>query len=202
MIRIVKANKVDNINREMSVLFVDSFYDYFKSFCSSKEKLYRVCKNIFNLDKFYVALLNNELIGIGACSDGSSSIKFNKIKLFFNFGLSLGKRLYKYLKTIFIDRDYSFDIDKECGMIEFVVVKENYRRSKVGYTLVNHMMHDNNFKRYLAKVGDNNYSATKMLEKIGFEIFDEETSTSIEKDRIGINKYLYMISENCKFNKS
>lgn len=195
MIRIVKANKVDNINREMSVLFVDSFYDYFKSFCFSKEKLYRVCENIFYLDKFYVTLLNNELIGIGACCDGSSSIKFKKYSIYRNLGIKEGKRLYKYLKIVFEDRDYSFDMDEACGMIEFVAVRENYRNKKIGYTLVNHMMCDNDYKRYLAKVGDTNSSARKMLDNIGLEIFDEETVTGKEREDVGVNKYLYMICE-------
>ena len=53
-------------------------------------------------------------------------------------------------------------------------------------------------KRYLAKVGDTNSSARKMLDNIGLEIFDEEAATGKEKEDVGVNKYLYMICENPK----
>lgn len=201
MIRIVRVNKVNNVSKEMSILFVDAFFDYLKSLCSNKEKLSKAFKNIFDSNKFYAVLLDNELIGIGACSDGSSSIKFRKSSLYFNLGFSNGKRMYKYLKTIFEDRDYSFEMDEECGMIEFVAIKEDYRNKKIGYTLVNHMMCDNDYKRYLAKVGDTNGSARKMLDNIEFEVFDEENATGKEREEVGVNKYFYMICENPKFGK-
>lgn len=201
MIKIIKANKLDkNIKEVLSKLFVDSFYGYF-AFISNKEKLYKAFKHIFDLNKFYVVLLGEEVIGMGACCDGVSSIKFNKSILCMNLGLNKGKRIYDYLKVIFEERDYSFEMDKECGMIEFVAVNEMYRNKKIGYTLINHMMCDNDYKRYLAKVGDNNHSARKVLENIGCEIFDEESATGKEKEELGINNYLYMICENPRFNK-
>lgn len=197
MIKIIKASKVNGkIWLEMSKLFVDSFYDYFKSFCQNREKLYKCFKNIFNYKNFYVVLLDKELIGIGACCDGKSSIKIKKSNLYFNLGLSKGKRAYNYFKLIFEDRDYSFEMDKECGMIEFVAVKEKYRNKKIGFTLINHMMCDNKYKRYLSKVGDNNYSGRKVLENIGFEEFDIEQSKIKEKEDVGVENYFYMICEN------
>ena len=201
MIKIVRANRLNkNIKVNLSKLFVDSFYSYF-AFINNKEKLYKAFKHIFDLNNFYVVLLDDEVIGMGACCDGESSIKFNKSILCLSLGIKDGKRIYDYLKVIFEDRDYSFDIDKECGMIEFVAVKEMYRNKKIGYTLINHMMCDNGYKRYLAKVGDNNHSARKVLENIGCEVFDEESATGKEKEEIGINNYLYMICENPRLSK-
>ena len=94
------------------------------------------------------------------------------------------------------ERDYAFEVDEECGMIEFVAVKEEYRNKKIGFTLINHMMCDNKYKRYLAKVGDNNYSARKVLENINFEEFDVEQSKIKEKEDVGVENYLYMICAN------
>ena len=112
MIKIIKANKLDkNIKEVLSKLFVDSFYGYF-AFISNKEKLYKAFKHIFDLNKFYVVLLGEEVIGMGACCDGISSIKFNKSILCMNLGLNNGKRIYDYLKVIFEERDYSFEMDK------------------------------------------------------------------------------------------
>jgi len=197
MIRIVKANIINkNIREDISFLFVDSFYDYFKSFNLEKDKLYKTFEHCFDLNKFYVVLLNEEVIGIGACSDGSSSISFKKNDFCTHLGNKMGERLYEYLKIIFEERDYAFEIDEKCGMIEFVAIKENYRNKKIGYILTNHIICDNEYHRYLAKVGDNNLSARKILDNIGFEVFDEESATGKEKEDIGVNNYFYMICEN------
>ena len=201
MIRIIKANLLKKKQRkEMIKVFVDSYFNYFEFFCNNRSKLYKVFNNCFCLDKFYCALLDNEVISLGACGNGLvSSIKVKKFNMYCYLGLSIGKRLYKFLKTIFIDRDYAFEIDNECGMIEFVAVKEEYRNKKIGYTLINHIMRDNDYKRYLTKIGDNNVIARKTFDTIGFEVFDEESATGIEKKELGINHYLYMISYNPKF---
>lgn len=199
MIRIVKsksANKV--IKFKMCKLFVDCYYDYFKFLNIDRKKLYKVFFNAFNLNNFYLVLLDNDLIGMGACCDGASSIRLNKFKAIFNLGLIKGKRLYRYFNTIFEERDYAFDMDIKCGMIEYVAVCEKYRNSKIGYTLINHIMCDNDYSRYLAKVADNNVPAKNILENIGFEIFDEEKATGLEMEHIGVSNYLYMISENPK----
>ena len=151
MIKIIKARKANvNIKKEMNKLFIDSFYDYFRTFSDDKEKLSRCLKNVFDLNKFYVVILDEELIAMGACGNGvDSTIKFKKRHFMFSLGISKGKRAYKYFKLIMEDRDYAFDIDKACGMIEFVAVKENYRNKKIAFTLINHMICDNNYKRYL-----------------------------------------------------
>jgi len=197
MIKIIKSEKC--YNKDMSVLFVDSFYEYLASFCKNKDKLYKCFKGCFSYDKFYLVISDDEkIIGMGSCGDGKSTIRLNKIKFYLNLGFPLGNRMYKYLKVIFEDRDYSFEMDDKCGMIEFVAIKESYRNKKIGFTLVNHIMYDNEYLRYLTKVGDNNISYRKILDNIGFEVFDEESATIKEKEEIGINNYLYMICENYK----
>ena len=158
--------------------------------------MYKSFENCFDLNKYYVVLLDEEVIGIGACSDGASSMSFKKNDFCTHLGSEMGERLYEYLKVIFEERDYAFEMDEKCGMIEFVAIKEVYRNKKIGYIMANHIMCDNEYDRYLAKVGDNNLSARKVLDNIGFEIFDEESATGKEKEDVGVNNYLYMICEN------
>ena len=194
MIQIIKASKCSKmVNYEMSKLFVYSFFDLFSSFCNDKVKLSKAFKHIFDMDKFYVVLLDGEVIGIGSVSDGSSTINFSKFKLCRYLGLKTGKNIFNYLTNIIVKRDYDFDMDNECGMVEFIAVKEQYRNKKVGYTLVNHIMCDNKYVRYLAKVPDNNYSGKNLFEKIGFEEFHLEEATNKEKVDTGVDNYIYMI---------
>lgn len=190
MIRIVKATR-KHVN-DISTLFVECFYDVFKSFDISKNKFIKAFKHIFDIDKFYVVLLDNEVVAIGAVSDGSSTIKFNKFKLCFYLGLQKGKRIYKYLKTVLEEKDYAFEMDSLCGLLEYIGVKEKYRNKGIGSTLVNHIIHDNNYIRYIAKVGDTN-KALSLFEKIGFEEFDKQKASEKEKIDLGVNYYLYMI---------
>lgn len=202
VIKVVRANEIKNIKTEMSKLFIDSFYDYFKNFNLNTKRLCRSFKNAFDMSKFYVVMFDNELIGIGACGNGvESTIKLKRIDFLFNLGFSKGNRAYKYFKLIFEERDYAFEIDECCGMIEFVAIKENYRNKRIGFTLINHMMCDNKYERYLAKVGDNNYSARKVLDNIEFEVFDEEKAKTKEKEDVGVETYFYMICENKLLNR-
>ena len=101
--------------------------------------------------------------------------------------------MFEYLNNIFVNRDYDFEMDSLCGMIEFMAIKEEYRNKKIGFTLANHIIYDNNYIRYLAKIGDNNHSAKKMFDNIGFEEFHLEEASKKEKGDIGLNNYVYMI---------
>ena len=185
MIQIIKANKIDkNINIQMSKLFVYSFFDIFSSYCSDKEKLIKAFKNIFDTGRFYIALLGEEIIGMVAVSDGSSPIKFNRFRICRYLGIKNGKNMFEYLNDILVKRDYDFVIDEKCGMIEFLAVKEEYRDKKVGFTLVNHVIRDNNYIRYLSKIADNNFKAKGLFENIGFEEFHLEEATNKEKNDI------------------
>ena len=128
-------------------------------------------------------------------------ILFRKINFLLQFGIDKGKRIHNYVRSIFEERDYAFEMDEKCGMIEFLNVRNDYRNKRVGFTLSNHIMCDNAYERYLAKVADNNVSAKKMLLNIGFEEFDVESATGKEKEDIGVNNYLYMICENPNLKK-
>ena len=190
MIRIARATK--EYVSEISELFVECFYDMFKSFVSDKNKLIKAFKHIFIFDRFYVAFSEDEVIGIGAVSDGSSTIKINKFKLCYYLGINNGKRAYKYLKTILEEKDYAFEMDSLCGLLEYIGVREKYRNKGIGSTLVNHIMYDNSYIRYIAKVGDTS-KALNLFKKIGFEEFDREKASEKEKIDLGVNDYLYMI---------
>lgn len=190
MIRIVKARK-ENIS-DISKLFVEGFYDYFKSFETNKDRLIKAFKHSFILDNYYVVLLDDNVIGIGAVSDGRFTVKFNKYKLCYYLGVGLGKRIYKYLKVIFENKDYAFEMDDKCGLLEYLVVKEEYRNNGIGNVFINHLIHDNDYIRYIAKIGDNN-RALHLFERIGFEEFDRERASEKERIYMGINDYLYMI---------
>lgn len=192
MIRIVRANK-EHLN-EISEIFVECFYNRFKCFECDKNKLIKLFKHIFILSKFYVVLMDDRVIGICGVSDGNSTIKFKKFLFCYHLGFKLGNRVYKYLKIILEDKDYAFEMDDKCGLIEYLGIKEEYRNKGIGSTLVNHVIYDNNYVRYIAKVADNN-SALSFFEKLYFEEFDREKASEKERIDIGVNDYLYMICE-------
>ena len=54
-------------------------------------------------------------------------------------------------------------------------------------------MHDNEYERYLVKVANNNYRAKRLFDDIGFEEFDEEQATIMEKEDMGVDYYSYLI---------
>lgn len=200
MIKIVRANKLSNKNKLLiNKIFIDSFYDYFKSFCDDKSKLYKIFKNVLNIDKYYAVLLDDTAVAIGGIGKGESTLILKKSKFVLNLGFDKGNRAFKYFNLIFQERDYAFEMDDMCAMIEFIAVDEEYRNKNIGYTLINHIMFDNEYERYMVKVANNNSNAISLVEKAGFEEFDVEKSKVKETEDVGVDHYCFMIRENPKF---
>ncbi len=80
MMEIKRASELGEKAREMvSQAFVDGFGHDLRFFSKDKKKLAKALEHMFNLDVFYVALIDGEVAGITVLSDGhTQSINHDK----------------------------------------------------------------------------------------------------------------------------
>ena len=70
-----KSSNLDpNARLEISRIFVEGFYEWFKYFSKDKNKLTAAFSDAFVWEKFYVAMENGKIIGIAALTNGIETV--------------------------------------------------------------------------------------------------------------------------------
>ena len=157
---------------DVSRIFAQGFYQWFKYFSKDINCLAKSFENIFIWEKFYFAIIEDHVCGMAAITDGDSpSIKLSQRKMIQNLGIYKGCLAYFILKSMLQNHKYPFPITKETSSIEFVAVSENFRRQGVATNLLQHIISITDQKRYILEVADTNLPAVLSYKKIGFKVF-------------------------------
>jgi|SRR5690554_5145728 len=192
MIEVKQASMVENSNEYLADIFVEGFYNWLYFFSKDKAKLKRAFKHIFILDKFYVGIQTGKVVGMTAVSDGKSLVvKLNKKDLTKNLGFIKGRLAYIVLRKEF-ETIGKHDLPM-LPEIAFVSVLKEYRRQGVAETIINHIIKLNLYDKYLLEVADNNTSAIKLYEKLGFIEYQRIPVKNAKQ--AGFENYLYMIRD-------
>lgn len=196
MIKVINASKLSDIIRiQISKIFVDGFYQWLKFFSKDKEKLSQAFSHMFLLENFYVAIIDNKVVGIAACSDGiNASIKLNKKELSHHLGIIKGSIAGIVLKKELENHPYPFNIESDCGSIEFVATDENYRTKGIASSIINYILKDTKYKSFVLEVANTNTAAVKCYEKLGFGEYMRIPNKHSKYS--GFDYYLYMKYEN------
>lgn len=194
MVKIIRASELGNSNdtkMEVSKIFVDGFFQWLRFFTKDKGKLEKAFSHMFNLDVFYVAIIDNEIAGITACTDGKvSSVRLESKKLEKHLGFLMGIIAYFALKREFEEKQYPFEIKRGMGMVEFVATSTRYRGQGVATAIMEHIFDATPYGVYALEVADTNTSAVKLYEKIGYVEFVRVRQKHSKRN--GINHLVYM----------
>ncbi len=179
----------EDINLEMSKVFVDAFYEDFKSLKSDKQVLYKAFEHIFNSSLFYVAIDNDEIVGFVTCTDGyCNSMNINQ-KIFKKyFGFIKGTIISKILKSNF-EKNPIKRGNRE-GFIELLAVSPQHQGKGIGKKLLNRVIIENRYKSYVLEVADTNATGVKLYEKTGFKEFKRFKHKFAKQS--GINDFIWM----------
>ncbi len=80
--------KKNQIRHEISNIFVDGFYEWIKFFSKDKDVLKKVFAHMFNLDAFYVAIIDGQVTGFASiCNEHINNITLNRKELQKHLGL-------------------------------------------------------------------------------------------------------------------
>lgn len=124
---IVKANKTDlDVRKQMGEIFADGFKQWLGYFSKDKNVIAKAFSHMFMLDQFYVAIRNNEVAGVAACTDGKTfSVKLNNKELRKHLGYFKGIMAGIFLKKEF-EAPYE-NFPPNTGSIEFVGTAKKFR---------------------------------------------------------------------------
>ncbi len=189
---VMLAKKYDNAQRiKISEVFVEGFYQWLKFFSKDKAKLAHAFEHMFNLSVFYVAVIDDEVAGIAACADeSSSSIRLEKAESKKHLGLIKGSIAFRILKRELEDKQYPFTIEKGMGMIEFVATSAKHRGKGVATAILNNIFDYTAYSVFALEVADTNENAVRLYEKLGFAEFMRVKHKHSKQS--GINHLVYM----------
>lgn len=91
---IMKANQIDQeivVRNQMAYIFADGFAEWLDYFSKDKEVLAKAFAHMFVLDQFFVAVVDNKVARMTACTDGQThSVQLNKRELRKHLGFAKG----------------------------------------------------------------------------------------------------------------
>ncbi len=188
----VLADKVDfDARPTISRIFVDGFYQWLHYFSKDKQALSHAFAHMFDLSAFYVAVDNDKIAAITACTDGKiPPIHLDKRVLRKHLGLIAGFFAYRMLKKHLELHTYPFSLTPDTGSIEFVSTAPEYRGKGVAADLIRNIMDDTPYDSYVLEVADTNETAIRLYERLGFTEFMRVKSPDSAKS--GVNEFVYM----------
>lgn len=194
-IEIVKASELSiNPRPDMSKVFVEGWYKELKMLCKDKSKLEDAFEHIFKLEDFYLALVDQKIMGfVAVCDrvDEKRVIYFDKKVMRKHLGFFRGSFATYMLTKIMIKKKYPFEIPVGTGVIEFVATSAKARGKGVAGRTIEHVIATTGYQEYILEVIDTNHGAIKLYERLGFEEFTREKSPYPPKHS-GFEYMIYM----------
>lgn len=189
---IIRASEFSNDTKmQISKIFVDGFYQWLNYFSKDKDQLTKAFSHMFNLDVFYIAVIDGKVAGITACTDGKAqSVHLNCQELRKHLGFFMGTITYIILKREFEKKQYPFEIIKDMGMVEFVAISTNYRGQGIASAIMKHIFASTPYNVYALEVADTNTKAVKLYEKLGYSEFLRIKQKHSKQS--GVNNLVYM----------
>ncbi len=190
--KIILAKEYGNeAKMKISKIFVDGFYQWLNYFSKDKDILTKAFSHMFNLDIFYVAVIDGEIAGIAACSDGkAASVHLERAELKKHLGFFMGNLTYFILKKEFEEKAYPFEITNGMGLVEFVATSTNHRGQGVASEIMKHIFSSTPHYTYALEVADTNTNAVKLYEKLGYSEFLRIKQKHSKQS--GVNNLVYM----------
>ena len=181
----------NHIRNEISSIFVDGFYEWIKFFSKNKDVLKKAFAHMFNLDAFYIAIIDERVAGFASISnDRVKNISLNRKQLQQHLGFFMGFFAYKVLRKEFEDKKYPFTITSDMQPIEFVATSSNYQRCGVASKIIQYIFENDSHTSFVLEVADTNSKAVALYKKLGFK---EITRIKMKNSKqSGVDNLLYM----------
>ena len=164
-VRPMEASESDMF--EATAVFVDGYYHELSILSIDRAQLIDTFKRMICPDVFYVAELDDEIVGILACSNNRKrAIAATPSILRKSFGFWKGSLAYLFMKNEF---NKPLPYPSDTGYIECVATSVKARRKGVSTALFRYVMNQAPYRRYILEVVDTNVNACRLYEKLGFK---------------------------------
>lgn len=191
--KVICAGEINSnhIRNEISSIFVDGFYEWIKFFSKDKDVLKKAFAHMFNLDAFYIAIIDEAVAGFASISNERiKNISLNRKQLQKHLGFFMGFFAYKVLRKEFEDKKYPFTITSDIQPIEFVATSSNHQRCGVASKIIQYIFENDSHTSFVLEVADTNSKAVALYKKLGFK---EITRIKMKNSKqSGVDNLLYM----------
>lgn len=188
---VIRADKAElNVRSRMSGIFAEGFTQWLVFFSKDKNKIAKAFAHMFVLNQFYIAVVDEEIAGMAACTDCKTlSVKLNKKELRMHLGFIKGSLAYYILKKEF---EMPFNSPpSETGSIEFVGTNPKFRGQGIALMIIRQIIENTPYNTYLIQeVADTNIPAMNLYKKIGFEEYKRTPIPHKKARKIGINNFI------------
>lgn len=179
----------ESARAKISEIFIDGFGKHFVYFSKDPRQLAAAFAHSFVLDLFYVALVNGEIAGITALTDGKmSSLQYRWRELARHLGWVRGTIAAYFLKRYFSSP--AVETGAGIASVEFVATAPEFRGTGVASAIMSHLFALPHYDQYVLEVADVNTSALNLYHKLGYQEFKRIKADHTEQS--GINELIYM----------
>jgi ribosomal protein S18 acetylase RimI-like enzyme len=188
MITVARADQAEfDVRRGISEVFAEGFTQWLGFFSKDPKKIAAAFAHMFVLDQFYVAVSKGQVVGMAACTDGTSlSVKLDKKELRNHLGFFKGS-----MASIFLKKEFETTLNYSSpgvGSIEFVGTAAEFRGQGVASQLIRYILEHTPYQVYVIKeVADTNIPAMKLYHKLGFDEYSRKSIPAWRAKKIGIN---------------
>lgn len=188
---IIRADKLDiNVRVQISEIFADGFTQWLVFFSKDTNIIAKAFAHMFVLDQFYVAVVDDKIAGMAACTDCRTlSVRLNKKELRKYLGIIKGSIAGIVLRKEF-ERSFKNPPPKT-GSIEFVGTATEFRGKSVASQIISYIISNTSYQEYLIEeVADTNTPAMNLYKKLGFKEYKRIPVPQKRAEKIGINNFI------------
>lgn len=191
----MEVKRADELNENprpaLARIFVEGFYRHLSVLSKDKEKLTRAFEHSFDLAYFYVALVDGKIAAFVGISDKTQPIvKLEGKILRRHLGLVRGTLANFFLKKEMTEKAHPFELAEDTGSIDFVATAPEHRGRGLNFQLLQETMKRKGYKTHALEVVNNNTSAIRLYEKLGFKTFLRVPMKAAK--RAGFEEFVYM----------
>ncbi len=158
-----------NVRHDLARVFVDGYYKDLSFFTKDRGKLSAAFLNAFCPEVFYLAEMNEKIVGMLACSyDRHRGVNVMKPDMIRNFGFMKGSLGYHILKE---ELGAPLHYPDDTAYIECVATIKAVRGKGVGTALFRYVLENLPYRIFILEVSDVNHNAYRLYKKLGFEEF-------------------------------
>ena len=185
---IIIRRAIEDDRFKISLVIANGFEKDFVLLSKDTDKIANALQNGICIDKFYVAVFQDKIIGVTACTDcDGRAIDVDKKAYRKYFGLVKGAIAAVVLKEELMK---PLNYPKTTGFMECVAVDTNYRGKGIAGTMLNYIFENSKYSEYILDVTDTNTNAIHCYKKIRFKEF-ERIKEKYGKQK-GFNAKIYM----------
>lgn len=188
---VIRADKLDlDVRIQISEIFADGFTQWLGYFSKDKNKIAKAFAHMFVLDQFYVAVVDEKIAGMAACTDCRTlSVKLNKKELRKHLGFFKGS-----IAGIILKKEFEGPFKNpspKTGSVEFVGTAAEFRGKGVASQIISYIIRNTTYREYLIEeVADTNTPAMNLYKKLGFKEYKRIPVPQKRAQKIGINNFI------------